>query len=63
VGPLESEAEVIVEVEHTGGSRGMELLIVGAVGALDVGVVLPAALADAFELHVGVVEDTFVESL
>lgn len=41
----------------------MELLIVGAVGALDVGVVDAAAFADACELYVGGVEDTFLKAL
>ena len=54
---------MVVEVEDAGGSREMEHLIIGAIGAFHIGVVDPATFADAFELHVGRVEDTFLEAL
>jgi len=60
---LQGEAEVVLQVEDADGGRGVGLLNVGAVGGLHVGVVDPAAFADAFELYVGRIEDALLEAL
>lgn len=62
LGPLQGEPEMLVKVKDVGGSRDMELFIIGAMSTLHVGVVSPTSFADALQLDIGRVEDAFLKA-
>jgi hypothetical protein len=60
--PLQGEAEMVLQVQDLGGGRGVELHILGAVGARHRGVVDPAPFADTLELYVSRVGAAFLDA-